>query len=150
MAHYVTRVRTPRPPSEVFAYLADLRNFAAWDPGIRSVTQVTGEGAGLGHEFDITVSGIGKPQTYRYRIVDHRPDTVVVAEASSERLHLLDRITVEPVGGDGNGGCIATYDATITLQGVARFADPLLSLAFKRIGDRAAAGLREALDGTAA
>ena len=36
MARYMTRVRTDMAPSEAFAYMADLRNFAEWDPGVTS------------------------------------------------------------------------------------------------------------------
>ena len=42
---------------------------------------------------------------------------------------------------------IVTYDAVLKLKGVLGVSDPLLKLAFNRIGDRAAAGLVEALDG---
>jgi hypothetical protein len=42
---------------------------------------------------------------------------------------------------------VVTYDARLGMHGVLRFADPLLALAFARIGDRAAAGLRRALGG---
>ena len=34
MARYVTKVRTPRSVEDAFAYMADLRNFAEWDPGV--------------------------------------------------------------------------------------------------------------------
>ena len=41
-----------------------------------------------------------------------------------------------------------SYDADLRLKGVLRLADPLLGLAFGRIGDRAAEGLRAYLDGS--
>ena len=44
-----------------------------------------------------------------------------------------------------SGGTCVTYDATLTLNGPRSALDPLLGLAFGRIGDRAAAGLRAAL-----
>ena len=39
MARYVTKLRTSRAPDEVFAYMADLRNFAGWDPGVRQAAR---------------------------------------------------------------------------------------------------------------
>ncbi len=45
---------------------------------------------------------------------------------------------------------VVTYEADLSLKGVLRIGDPLLGLAFRRIGDRAAAGLRTALDGVMA
>jgi hypothetical protein len=68
----------------------------------------------------------------------------VVAVASSSKLTSVDTITVVP---DADGS-VVTYDAQLTLSGVLKVADPLLALAFKRIGDRAAKGLIEALEGT--
>ena len=48
MARYVTTVRTQQPAAEAFAYMADLRHFAEWDPGVKKVVQVKGDGAGAG------------------------------------------------------------------------------------------------------
>ncbi len=56
----------------------------------------------------------------------------------------IDLITVQT----DDEGTLVTYDAELTLNGVLGLADPLLRLAFGRIGDKAAAGLREALEGT--
>ena len=49
MARYVTTVRTPRPPAEAFAYLADLGNFAEWDPGVTAalLVEFISQGAAL-------------------------------------------------------------------------------------------------------
>ncbi len=41
MARYIVQVRTSMPPSEAFAYMADLTNFAEWGPG---VDRVEGDG----------------------------------------------------------------------------------------------------------
>ena len=43
------------------------------------------------------------------------------------------------------GGTRVTYDAELALKGPLRVLDPLLGLAFKRVGDRAANGLRATL-----
>jgi hypothetical protein len=46
MARYVTTVKTAKTPKQAFAYMADLRNFAEWDPGVKTVKQVEGSGGG--------------------------------------------------------------------------------------------------------
>lgn len=140
MARYVTKVRTARPADEVFAYMADLRNFAEWDPGVKKVVQVQGEGGGPGNEFDVTVSGT----TLRYVTKEHVAPTDLLVVAESATLVSTDRVTVEAV----DGGSIVTYDADLQLKGVFKVFSPALSLAFGRIGDRAAAGMRRVLDGT--
>lgn len=44
MARYVTTVKTARTPQNVFAYMADLRNFTEWDPGVKAVKRAAARG----------------------------------------------------------------------------------------------------------
>ena len=145
MARYTTTVITARRAEDVFAYLADLRHLTEWDPGVRSVTQVSGDGGGPDSAFDVTVAGIGRDLTLRYRTVRFEPDRALVVRAESKVLVSIDRVTVvtQPEG------CLVTYDAELTLRWPLCAAGPLLGPPFRRIGDRAAAGLRRVLDGTA-
>lgn len=140
MARYVTTVRTQMSPAEAFEYMADLRNFAEWDPGVKKVVQVTGDGGGAGAEFDVTVSGT----TLRYRTEVHHPTNELLVVAKSRMLTSTDKVTIV----SDHGATLVTYDAELRLNSVLGLADPLLKPAFKRIGDRAAAGLRRVLDGT--
>jgi carbon monoxide dehydrogenase subunit G len=130
-------------PAEAFAYMADLNNFAEWDPGVTKVEQVEGEGAGPDTAFDVTVKGIPSDMTLRYHTIAYEAPTTLTAKAESKLLTSLDTVTVRA---DGKGSTV-TYEADLTLNGVLALADPLLGLAFKRIGDRAAAGLVKALGG---
>ena len=139
MARYVTTVRTTKTPAEVFAYMADLRNFVGWDPGVNKVVQVKGDAGGADAEFDVTVSGA----TLRYVTETYEPNSDLLVVAKSTMLKSTDRVTVVADGAT----TLVTYDALLELNGLLRFADPLLGLAFGRIGDRAAAGLRRVLTG---
>ena len=143
MARYVVHVRSPRPPTDAFAYMADLANFAEWDPGVENVEQMQGDGPGSDAAFDVTVKGIGRSLTLRYRTTHYDPPTTIVARAQSRLLTSLDTITVREDG----AGSIVTYDAEVTLNGPLGLADPLLGVGFKRVGDRATEGLITALDG---
>jgi carbon monoxide dehydrogenase subunit G len=136
----VTKVRTALAPQDAFAYMADLRHFAEWDPGVKRVVQVDGDGAGPTSSFDVTVSGT----TLRYVTREFQPPANLLVVAESGTLVSTDRVTVEGV----DGGSVVTYDADLRLKGPFRLAEPLLRLAFGRIGGRAAAGLRAALVGT--
>jgi hypothetical protein len=131
------------PADEAFTFMADLRNFAAWDPGVTKVDQVEGVGGGAGAVFDVTVKGVPKDMVLRYRTTEFDPSTKVVARAESTLLTSLDTITVVR---DGKGS-VVTYDAELTLNGPLGLVDPVLGLMFGRIGDRAAAGLVKALGG---
>lgn len=146
MARYVTKVRTARTPRDVFAYLADLRNFAEWDPGVKAVTQVEGSGGGIDAVFDVTVDGPGPDLTLRYRTEEHDAPRNLLVVARSLIFTSIDRVTVEP---DGTGS-VVTYDADLRLNGILGIGDLGLRLMFGRIGDRAAAGLRRALGGQVA
>jgi carbon monoxide dehydrogenase subunit G len=141
MARYLVRVRSPKSPAEAFDYMADLANFAEWDPGVTKVEQSEGDGPGPSAVYDVTIKGLRAP--LRYRTTRYEPPTSIVVRAESRFLTSLDTITVE---GDG-AASIVTYDAELTLNGPLGLADPILRLTFGRIGDRAAAGLIRVLDG---
>lgn len=143
MATYITTVRTPRTPDETFRYLADLRNFAEWDPGVRAAEQVRGDGPGPDAEYDVTVDAPGRGLTLRYRTVALDPPRSITVKATSRLFTSLDRITVVA---DGEGA-LATYDAELTLNGPLGIFDRLLAGSFRKIGDRANRGLIRALDG---
>jgi carbon monoxide dehydrogenase subunit G len=143
MARYSTTVRTAMASPDAFAYMADLRNFERWDPGVTKVVQVTGDGGGPGATFDVDVKSVGGTTTLRYETVRHEAPTTVQVEARSTLLTSIDRIDVVA---DGDGSLV-TYDAELRLNGPLGLFDPALRLAFGRIGDRAAAGLARALDG---
>ena len=141
MARYVTKVKTAKTPQEAFAYMADLRNFAEWDPGVKAVKQVEGSGGGPDTVFDVTVASPGLDQTLRYVTKEYDAPRNLLVVARSFVFTSIDRITVEP---DGTGS-VVTYDADLRLNGVLRVGDLGLRLIFGRIGDRAAAGLRRVL-----
>ena len=140
MARYVTSISTPKSPEDAFAYMADLRHFADWDPGVKKVAQVDGDGAGPDSSFDVTVGDM----TLRYRTLTWRPTSSVVVEASNFWMTSHDRIVVEPAEG---GGCTVTYDAEVRLRGPLHVADSLMGPGFDKIGSRAAEGMRRVLDG---
>ncbi len=144
MARYVVHVRSPMNVDAAFAFMADLTNFERWDPGVVSAVQVNGDGPEPGAAFDVEVKAVPRPLTLRYRLVTFERPNLVVAEAKSRLLTSLDRIEVRA---DGDSGSIVTYDAELTLNGALSIADPLLGPVFDRIGERAAAGLVDALDG---
>ncbi len=48
------------------------------------------------------------------------------------------------------GECVVTSSADLTLKGALKVGNPVLGVIFGRIGDRIAAGLRDAVEGTTA
>jgi hypothetical protein len=142
MARYVVTVRTSKPPDEAFAYMADMTNFVEWDPGVISAVAAPGEDGDPPRMVDVTVKGV-RPTTLRYKVEEFEPPHRMVARASTSLLTSLDVITVEPT----EDGCDVTYDAELTLNGIGSLFGFALQPLFNRIGDKAAAGLIEVLDG---
>lgn len=140
MARYTTTIASPWPAPKAFAYMADLRNFAEWDPGVEKSVMQTGTDPGVGTSYDVTVGFT----TLTYVTKEYDDPTRTVAEAQSALLRSYDIIEVTPT----ETGCEVFYDARLTLNGPLGLADPLLGLVFERIGDKAAAGMAQALDGT--
>ena len=141
MAHYRATVRSPWSPQRVFDYMCDLEHFAEWDPNTKHAVRVVGDRPGPGAAYDLTVGGIGKDQVLRYETLEVDEPRRFVARAESSTLLSVDVITIEP---DGEGSAV-TYDADLSLKGAMRIASPILALMFKRLGDRALAGLRVAI-----
>jgi len=141
VSHYLATVATDWPADRAFAYLSDLEHFADWDPGVKRAEQVEGTEPALGAAYDVTVSGVGRDLVLRYVVIELDPGHRITVEAETSTLVSHDVIMVEPTA----TGSLVTYDASLDLKGVARIGSPLLALAFRRIGDRAADGLRRAL-----
>lgn len=114
MARCVTRVRTHRSAEDAFAYLADMRSFAEWGPGVRRVAQVEGDGAGPSAIFDVTVATIGPELTLRYRTTEYDAPRSFRVVATSTLFSSDDRIRIESAG----DATIVTYDADLRLNGV--------------------------------
>jgi carbon monoxide dehydrogenase subunit G len=143
MARFVDTVMTSTWSQEAaFAYMADARNFAEWDPGTEQVEQVHGDGGGRGAVFDVVARVGSRTTTLRYETTEWDPPRCVVLEASNAWMHLRDEIRVDHADGDTR----VTYDAHITLRGPLKLLDGMLDRRFRQVGERAAAGLRDRLE----
>ena len=141
MARYTGTVPTTWSPGELFAYMADVHNFAEWDPGTRRVTQVVGDGPGADAEYRVEVDAGGRTIELPYTVQVYDAPRRIVLEGSTRVFELHDEITVSAV----RAGAAVTYDARVELRGVLRVLDPLLARSFRKNGDRAARGLRSVL-----
>jgi carbon monoxide dehydrogenase subunit G len=141
MASYVASVDTERPPEAAFAYLSDFSTTEQWDPGVLEAERLGDGPIGEGTAFRLVAAFMGRRTTLTYRIVEFDPPNAVTFRGENATVISLDRITFEPSA----TGTHIVYDADLKLKGLMRIADPLLALAFKRVGDRALAGMRKAI-----
>lgn len=140
MARFTTTIRSPWSAEEAFDYMADFRNFERWDPGVSSSELVAGNEPGLGAAYRVAVTGT----TLRYETREFDRPRRTAIEAVSKRLRSYDIVEVTP----NDEGCDVSYDATLELNGALRtIADPILAIMFRRIGNKAAEGMADALDG---
>ncbi len=142
MATYRARVTSPRPPAEVFDYLARFSNAAEWDPGVTGAAEAEPGAPGLGSTYRLEVRVFGRAVPLSYRIDDFDRPHRVVLSAENSMVRSTDVIEVAPEPG---GGSVLTYEATLGLKGGAVLFTPFLNLSFRRIGNRAVVGLRTAL-----
>lgn len=140
MAHYRTTISSPRSPEQVFDYMATFSNVTEWDPTAAEAHPI-GDASGAGARFHVLVRWLGREFPLEYTTTAYERPRRVVLRAEDGNTISEDTITVEPSG----GGSEMTYDADLRLKGVMRFIDPLFGIAFKRLGDNAAAGLRREL-----
>ncbi|HNH86788.1 MAG TPA: hypothetical protein PLE93_06785, partial [Solirubrobacterales bacterium] len=106
-----------------------------------SVKLTSGQAGQAGSEYEVITGFAGRDMKLSYRTVEVDRPSKVVFESSTGMAKIRD--TIEFSGDEK--GCEVKYDARILTNGLAKVIDPLFSLIFKRVGDRAAASLRKAL-----
>ena len=94
-------------------------------------------------DVDVVVRAGPRRLVLRYAVEEWEAPRRLLLVARTATLRSVDEIRVEPA----DGGAVVTYDARLDLRGLLSAGNPLLSLVFRRVGDRAAAGLRSALGG---
>lgn len=139
MARFVDVIDLPMSPRESFDLLADFSSTADWDPGVVRARRLDRGPLRKGSRFEVTVRFLGRELPLRYEIVSYEPPHRLVLRARSDTFESRDELHFSP----RVGGTRVSYEATLTLSGAARLADPLLQLAFDPIGRAAAEGLRE-------
>lgn len=141
MARYQATITSPHPPADTFGYLATFSNAAEWDPGVISAEQLDSGLVRPGTRFRLIVPFLRRRLALTYEVVTLVPGREVVLAATSRLLRATDRITV---AADGDGATVS-YEATVRLRGPLGLLDGLLRPGFRGVGERAAAGLAQAL-----
>lgn len=144
MAHIVKTIKTSWSAEEAFAYMADFSHTAEWDPGVVEARREGAGAIGLGSVFDLTVRLGRRRMPLRYQVTDIAPGRITFA-ALSTTLTSVDTITVASIGDIVE----VTYDARLHFRGLLRLADPLLTLGFRGVADRAIQGLERRLSAPA-
>lgn len=135
----VRTVTVAKPVQVVFAYLSDFTTTTQWDPGTIRTIRCTGEG-GVGTEYLNTSKFLGRETRLTYVVEELVPDQRIRLRGNNSTVVATDTMTFAPA----DQGCQVVYTAEFSFRGLTRLLAPLLSPAFKRLGDQAAAGMRTA------
>jgi hypothetical protein len=141
MAQYRASIETQWTPDEAFVYLSDFSTSLEWDPSVVEAERIGAGPVGQGTEFRLVAELLGRKTPLTYRVVEYERPSVVTFVAENATVISRDGITFETI----STGTRVTYDAHLRPNGLLRLADPLLALAFNRIGNPALAGRREVL-----
>ena len=133
-------IETTAAPAAAFAYLSDFTTTNEWDPGTVTTELVEGDG-GVGTVYRNVSEFNGKESELRYEVVELVPDRRFALTGEGKSAHADDTMEFEPHG----DGTRVTYTADIRFKGALKLAEPFLGKAFKKLGDEAEAGMREAL-----
>ena len=133
-------VTVDKPVDKVFAYLSDFATTTEWDPGTVQTVRISGDGA-VGTEYRNTTRFAGRETQLTYVVDELVPNQRIALRGENKTVIAHDTMTFRTSG----RGTEVTYTADFTFKGLTRFLAPLLKPALNRLGDRAEAGMRDAL-----
>ena len=134
-------VTVDKPVDKVFAYLSDFATTTEWDPGTVQTVRIAGDGA-LGTEYRNTTKFAGRQTQLTYVVDELVPNQRFALYGENKTVSAHDTMTFRSSG----AGTEVTYTADFTFKGPTRFLAALLKPAITRLGDRAEAGMRDALN----
>jgi carbon monoxide dehydrogenase subunit G len=134
-------VTVPRPPAEVFDYLANFENTADWDPGVAEAAKTSAGDVGLGSTFDLVTLFRGRPIEVTYEVTVYEPNTRVVLVGRNSRFTGTDDIGVAPEG----DGTRVSWNANFQMEGIAKLFQPFLGGVFEKLSQEAMDGLKKTL-----
>ncbi len=134
-------VRTDKPVDRVFGYLSDFTTTNEWDPGTVGTVRVSGDG-GVGTEYRNTSRFAGRETELTYTVVEHVPGERFVVRGRNKTVTAVDTMTFTPTP----DGTEVRYVADFTFSFAGRLVGLVLAPAFKKLGDEAEQGMREALE----
>ncbi|HET9073593.1 MAG TPA: SRPBCC family protein [Solirubrobacteraceae bacterium] len=142
MARYRATVPSPRSAEDTFAFLADFRTVAEWDPSIIAATLANGgDPLRVGAQFHVRLKVNNRENALDYSTVELEAPSRVVLRGENATVVSIDTMTFAPTP----QGCEVTYDAKLELKGLLRLADPIMQILLHRLGRAAETGLRERL-----
>ena len=134
------RVTVDQPLEKVFEYLSDFTTTNEWDPGTVETVRVSGDG-GVGTTYRNTTSFAGMKTQLTYVVEKLEPGKMIALHGENGTVGARDTMTFART----TTGTAVTYVAVFDFKGLVKYVAPLMAPLFKKLGDDAANGMREAL-----
>lgn len=131
-----------RPVHEAFAYVADFSRSEEWDPGVTRARRLDARPLGIDSRFEVIVRASILRIRMQYRILEWEKDRRLVLEGRHASMSALDEIVFDRVGDDTR----ISYSATFTFTPVFARLAARRPESIERVGKKAVAGLKAALD----
>ena len=142
MARYYGTIESLWPPEKAFAYMADFSKVPEWDDSFESAELRSPDPLQPGARFSLHGKALGRTVDFDYETIEIDPPRHVTLRTETGAIVSLDKINVR----ERPGGSLVEYDANLHAKGPLKLLDPLLALWFRRIGNRAKAGLERELN----
>ena len=130
-----------KPLEAVFDYLSDFTTTTDWDPGTVITMREHGNG-GIGTTYVNTSRFLVRTTQLTYIVEELADQQLIQLRGENKTVTAVDTMTFRPVP----SGTEVTYTAELTFKGPSRLTAPLLKPAFERLGNKAEAGLHQALN----
>lgn len=121
--------RIPAPPSEVFAYLADLNNLAEWQSGIVSAERVDSGPMRVGSSARVTRELMGQRLEVPLTVTDYEAPTRL--GIASEVSGVKAAAVLDLAEADGGSATEVSFAMEIRGSGMTSFMEPMIASAAK-------------------
>jgi carbon monoxide dehydrogenase subunit G len=108
-------VTVNRPPSEVFAFVADGEKCLQWRPGVLDIKRVSGDGVGTTYSQGVK-GPLGRRITADYQVTVFEPDRRLEFQTTTGPARPHGRYELEPV----EGGTRLTFSLDAQLSGLSK------------------------------
>jgi len=142
MPHFNDDVSSSLTQTKLFDYMADFTHAEQWDPGTKKAKRLDDGRIGVGSEFELVVEFAGNESPFVYKITEYDRPNVLVVEADSDAVHLVDTMTCSKAGKGSN----LNYDARLDLKGWRKVTTPVMAVLFDRLCKKGKDGLERELN----
>jgi carbon monoxide dehydrogenase subunit G len=131
MTHVQRTFTVKQPIDTVVSYLKDFAHAESWDPGTVTCTQTSPGEVRVGTTWHNVSEIRGRKTELSYQLTYADPERLTFV-GKNKTATATDDMTLEAVGDQTS----ITYEATVTLNGLAKLAEPLMRREFAKLAQR--------------